>query len=99
MISVIGYAMAIAASPLSAPSSAHEQKGLSHSQAKDACTFGNAACCITSKTEEEKSLLDLDILKGLPLTKLFGVEDSTCMSFDLIGQVNILGTFLYLLNF
>lgn len=96
MISVIGYAMAIAASPLSAPSSAREHKGVSHSQAKEVCTFGNAACCISSKTEEEKSLLDLDILKDLPLKKLLGVEDSTCVSFDLIGQINLLGKFVYL---
>lgn len=91
MITVIGFAMAIAASPLSAPSSAHEHKGISHSQAKEVCTFGNAACCTTFKNEEEKSLLDLDILTE-PLKKLIGNDDSACMSFDLIGQVNILGT-------
>ncbi|KAJ5241975.1 uncharacterized protein N7469_000302 [Penicillium citrinum] len=60
-------------------------------QAKEVCTFGNAACCTIFKNEEEKSLLDFDLLKDGLVKKLIGHEDSACMSFDLIGQINILG--------
>lgn len=61
-------------------------------QAKEVCTFGNAACCTIFKNEEEKSLLDFDLLKDGLVKKLIGHEDPACMSFDLIGQINILGT-------
>ncbi|KAF4765033.1 hypothetical protein N7455_003950 [Penicillium solitum] len=87
IISVISFALAVAA----LPPSAHSDKPstLSIIQSEGQCQGGKVSCCSPQKEDKDNILLSL--LDGL---NVLGVKDSYCSPISVIGPLNLalLGT-------